>query len=344
MAINNFDYLRISPPERIARLLWLYQQGCKYDGLYFAVEDGVYVCEHLETRVLFSVGNPPGSGFLKQVLEVFHRLHGRIIRAYCIEIATGVNPHFLGTFYLEKSADLSPDFYQQLKCELYNTQILANNGALYRYYVLGNLLTSEDLLLINSLVSFCYVNLAHNQPDVFDLNEVERAFLNSPEIALALVRFFRARFAPEVTERKVESQRLEVEVGQLLANYDTGHRHFDELRRTIFATALLMVRYTLKSNFFVPEKHALAFRLDPAYLKQLDPGFTADFPAGVKPFRVTFFYSRFGVGYHVGFSDIARGGWRTISCVSSDDCLAASTSLLREVYVLAHTQHLKNKD
>ncbi len=344
LSINNPDYLKISPPERIARLLWLYQQGCRYDGLYFAVEEGVDACDHPEVRILFSVGNPPGHGFLKQILEVFHRLEGRVSRAYCLEIATGVNPHFLGTFYLEKCSKLTPEFYKQLKRELYNTQILANTGELYRQYVLGSLLTGEELLLVKALVSFCYTNLAHNQPDVFDLNEVERAFINSPEIALALVRFFRSRFTPGRKDRESESQHLEHDIEQLIAGYNTGHRHFDELRRTIFATASLLIRYTLKNNFFVPEKHALAFRLDPAYLEELDSRFTDDFPTGTKPFRITFFYGRYGCGYHVGFSDIARGGWRTISCASSDDFLATSTSLLREVYVLAHTQHLKNKD
>ena len=344
LAINNFDYLEISPPERIARLLWVYQQGCKFDGLYFAVEEGVDDCAHPETRILFSVGNPSGQGFLEQVLEVFHRLKGRVSRAYCLEIATGVNPHFLGTFYLEKCSELNADFYRQLKFELYNTQILANSGTLYRHYVLGNLTNGGDLLLIKAMVTFCHTNLAHNQPDIFDLNEVVRAFQVSPEIALALCQFFRARFSPDLENRATECQRLEAEVEKLIAGYNTGHRHFDELRRTIFATARLLICFTLKTNFFVPEKHALAFRLDPAYLEELDSKFTADFPSGVKPFRVTFFYGRYGSGYHVGFSDIARGGWRTNLCATYDDFLAASTSLLREVYVLAHTQHLKNKD
>ncbi|MEA3348111.1 MAG: NAD-glutamate dehydrogenase, partial [Pseudomonadota bacterium] len=344
LAVNNLDYLKISPPERVARLLWLYQQGCHHDGLYFAVEEGVDACDHPETRILFSVGNPPSQGFLEQVLEVFHRLGGRVSRAYCLEIATGVNPHFLGTFYLEKCSLLGPDFYQRLKRELYNTQILANTGSLYRQYVLGELADGEELLLINAMVAFCHTNLAHSQPDVYDLGEIRRAFHINPEIALALVRFFRARFAPELDDREVESRRLQEEVEKMIAGYNTGHRHSDNLRRTIFATALLLVRYTLKSNFFVPEKHALAFRLDPAYLQAMKAEFTADFPAGDPPFRITFFYGRYGAGYHVGFSDIARGGWRTISCSTMDDFLATAGTLLREVYVLAHTQHLKNKD
>jgi len=104
-----------------------------------------------------------------------------------------------------------------------------------------------------------------------------------------------------------------------------------------------MVTRTLKTNFFIPEKHALAFRLDPAYLSELGPEFTADLPDR-KPFRITFCYGRRGAGYHVGFSDIARGGWRTIICRSTDELTNNTNTLFREVVVLAHTQHLKNKD
>ena len=91
------------------------------------------------------------------------------------------------------------------------------------------------------------------------------------------------------------------------------------------------------------EKQAFAFRLDPAYLADLGPDFIADLPAE-RPFRVTFFFTRAGFGYHIGFSDIARGGWRTVICRSADDFRTNASTLFRENYVLAHTQHLKNKD
>jgi len=93
----------------------------------------------------------------------------------------------------------------------------------------------------------------------------------------------------------------------------------------------------------VDEKQALAFRLDPGYLRLLEREFTADLPETL-PFRVTFFFSRFGAGYHVGFSDIARGGWRTVIARSADDYITSANTIFREVYVLANTQHLKNKD
>jgi glutamate dehydrogenase len=93
----------------------------------------------------------------------------------------------------------------------------------------------------------------------------------------------------------------------------------------------------------VAEKQALAFRIDPAYLAQLGPDFTSDLPPE-RPFRITYFYGRHGAGYHIGFSDIARGGWRTVMSQGWDDFITIANTIFRENYVLAHTQHLKNKD
>ncbi len=345
--LNNEHYVRISPPERVARILWLYQTARRHGGLYLDVENTEDVVHHRESRLLFAVGNPPQPGFLAQAMEVFNRLDLGVRRAYCLTISTGVHPYFLGTFYvttrdgrlLEKDSDL----FRTIQAELYNTQILSPSGPLYEEFVPKGTMTGEDATLTNAFIAFCHTNLAHNQPDRFDLGEVKRAFYASPDVALALIRLFRTRFDPDRQDREEAYARAKSEVEALVANYNTGHRHLDEVRRTIFRTALLLVEHTLKTNFFVPEKHALGFRLDPAYLKALDPAFTADLPAG-EPFRITFFFGRHGAGYHVGFSDIARGGWRTIICRTPDDFVTNANTLLREVYVLAHTQHLKNKD
>ncbi len=345
--LNDEGYVRVSPPERVARVLWLYQQGRRHDGLFLDVENTEDAVHHRESRLLFSVGNPDERGFLAQVMEVFNRLDLGVRRAYCLTISTGVHPYFLGTFYVTTRDDrlLTSDsaLFRTLQAELYNTQILATSGHTYGGFVAEGVMTGEEASLTNALIAFCHTSLAHHQPDRFDLGEVRRAFHANPEVALQLARLFRARFDPEVTDRETAYGAALAATKELVANYNTGHRHLDEVRRAIFRAAMLLVTRTLKTNFFVPEKHALAFRLDPAYLTDLGEGFTADLPPG-EPFRVTFFYGRHGAGYHVGFSDIARGGWRTVLCGSYDDFLTATNTLFREVYVLAHTQHLKNKD
>ena len=63
------------------------------------------------------------------------------------------------------------------------------------------------------------------------------------------------------------------------------------------------------------------------------------------------FYRDNAIGFQVRFSDIARGGWRTVVPKQSSNELErrdnyefAKDEIFREVFVLAHTQHMKNKD
>ncbi len=344
---NDEQYVRSSAPERVARILWLYQQGRANEGLFLAVENSETLARHGETRVLFAVGNPPQVRFLSQCLEVFHRLNVGVRRAYCLAISTGVHSYFLGTFYVRTReghpVEPGTELFGRLRAELYNTQILATGSPTYDEFLLPRVMAGEEVSLTNAFIAFCHTNLAHSQPDRFDLEEVSRAFRAHPEIALQLIGAFRARFDPDRPDREAAYPRALAQAEAAIAGYNTGHRHLDEVRRTVFRTALTLVRHTLKTNFFVPEKHALGFRLDPAYLDDLGSELTGDLPTD-RPFRVTFFFGRYGVGYHVGYSDIARGGWRTVICPTRDDFATNANTLLREVFVLAHTQHLKNKD
>ncbi len=345
--LNNESYVRISPPERIARVLWIYLQGRRRDGLFLDVEETPQVTRHRESRLLFSVGNPQQRGFLTQVSEVFQRLNIGVRRSYSLIINTGIHPYFLGTFYVtpRDNAPISKDseLFRALQIELYNTQILSTTRSTYTHYVADRIMTGEEASLTNAFIAFCHTALAHNQPDRFNLEAVKSAFQSDPDIALRLIRLFKTRFDPDVTKRQAAFEKALREANEEIENYNTGHRYLDEIRRTIFQTCLLFIRHCLKTNFFVPEKHALAFRLAPAYLAEMGPEFTSDLPPDA-PFRVTFFFGRHGAGYHIGFSDIARGGWRTIICRTQDEYHTNMNTLFRENFVLAHTQHLKNKD
>jgi glutamate dehydrogenase len=346
LCLNNGHYVRISPPERTARVLWLYQQGKRFDGLYLDVEEAEDVTRRGDSRIVFAVANPPERDFLSQVMEVFHRMRVGVQRAYCLMIHTAEGPFFLGTFYAKRAGGHLPGkdspLFRKLKSELYNTQIVSTTSRPYGRFVLRRIMTGEEASLTNAFISFCHTTLAHSQPDRYDISEVVSAFLSAESLARMFCRLFRIRFDPDRKSRRGFKSVL-AKTEAAVESYNTGHRHLDELRRSIYRTAVLFIRHTLKTNFYVPEKNALAFRLDPAYLGELGEEFTSDLPAG-EPFRVTFFSGRHGTGYHVGFADIARGGWRTVVCTSEDDYNQTAETLFREVYVLAHTQHLKNKD
>jgi len=343
--LNNPSYVRVSPPRRVAQTLWLLQQGNREGGLYLDVEplqDG-----SRETRVSFAVSTPPHRGFLTQLLEVLNRLGLGVARAYVLDISTGHQPWALCMFYVEPRAggtlDEGSPLFAQLERELFNTQILATKSPEYRELVTTRVMSGEDASLVRAFVAFCHTNLAHAQPDRFDWEEVANAFQADPGMAAQLVLLFRARFEPGLANRERNWSLLWAEAERSVRDYDTGHRHLDGIRRSVFRCCLAFIRHTLKTNFFVKEKQAFAFRLSPAYLADLGPAFTSDLPSAL-PFRVTFFFTRYGFGYHVGFSDIARGGWRTVICRTDDDFLTNAATLFRENFVLAHTQHFKNKD
>ena len=342
--LNNENYVRVSSALRVAQVLQLHQKASRSGGLYLYLEP---TTDPKVSRVHFAVGNPPQKGFLLQLMEVFNRLEVGVNRAYCLTISNGVHPYFLGTFLVNRRSgevlEAGSELFCRLQQELYNTQIVSTKGYSYREFVTTRLMTGEEASLTNAFVAFCHTNLAHNQPDRFGLDDVQSAFHSHPEMSLQLVKLFRARFDPAVTESHPLYDSVLEETVQAVDGYNTGHRYLDEVRRSIYRCCLIFITHTLKTNFFVLEKQALAFRLDPAYLGELGGAATSDLPPAV-PFRVTFFFSRFGFGYHIGFSDIARGGWRTVIARNTDDFITNSNTIFRENFVLAHTQHLKNKD
>lgn len=342
--LNNETYVKMAAPLRVAQVLQLFQKAGRSGGLYLSVES---MAQRIESRVHFAVANPPQTEFLLQLMEVFKRLSIGVNRAYCLTITNGVHPYFLGTFYVNQRSGeeltSGSGIFLRLQQELYNTQIVATRGIAYREFVTTGIMTGEEASLVNAFVAFCHTNLAHNRPDRFGVDDVQNAFYSHPEIALQLVKLFKTRFDPTLNDREERYRAVLEETRQAVENYNTGHRYLDEVRRSIFGCCLLFIRHTLKTNLFVLEKQALSFRLDPTYLKELPPEFTSDLPQAL-PFRVTFFFGRFGFGYHIGFSDIARGGWRTVIARNADDFITNANTIFRENFVLAHTQHLKNKD
>ncbi|WP_298609443.1 NAD-glutamate dehydrogenase domain-containing protein [uncultured Thiothrix sp.] len=345
--INNPDYVNVSHPERLARVLDLYQKTQAHGGIHLDIDPIDNAVNGETNRVLFGVSNPPQRDFLLQVFEVFKRLKIGVKRTYTITLSNGTFPTFLATFYVQPRngavLENGNELFQALQDELYNTQIISSDSTSFNELVATGIMSGTDATLIKALITFCHTNLAHNKPDQFDPEVVQRAFIAQPELSQQLVQLFHVRFKPNLANREQVYAELLQATKNKIDNFNTGRRFLDETRRVIFRCAMSFITHCLKTNFFVDEKHALAFRLDPAYLEELGEDFTSDLPKE-RPFRITFFAGRSGSGYHIGFFDIARGGWRTLMTQGHDDYTNSANTLFRENYVLAHTQHLKNKD
>lgn len=104
----------------------------------------------------------------------------------------------------------------------------------------------------------------------------------------------------------------------------------------VFESFLVFNKHVLKTNFYQSTKVALSFRMDPAFLPEIE------YP---NPLYGMFLVigSEFR-GFHLRFSDVARGGIRMIRSRNREAYSINLRTLFDENYALAATQHRKNKD
>lgn len=118
----------------------------------------------------------------------------------------------------------------------------------------------------------------------------------------------------------------------------------DKIKRTVsnpheymvFESFLTFNRHVLKTNFYQPTKVALSFRLDPAFLPEIE------YP--VKLFGMFLVVGGEFRGFHLRFRDVARGGIRIIRSRNRESYSINLRTLFDENYALASTQQKKNKD
>ncbi|KAI5457718.1 NAD+ dependent glutamate dehydrogenase [Mariannaea sp. PMI_226] len=158
-----------------------------------------------------------------------------------------------------------------------------------------------------------------------------------------LVRALYASFAnvhlvkdPEVAEQLVSSSSsVEVLSDEGLRDKiskTVGNEH-EEMVLTAFR---VFNNAVLKTNYFTPTKVALSFRLDPAFLPEVE------YPKSL--FGMFLVISSESRGFHLRFKDISRGGIRIVKSRSKEAYSINARNLFDENYGLASTQQRKNKD
>ncbi|MEA3358315.1 MAG: NAD-glutamate dehydrogenase [Thermodesulfobacteriota bacterium] len=346
---NNRDYVTLSPPLRVARAMWLYQSAIRQGGAFLDVEPTKNEKGQDETRLVFSVINPLFEGYLGELIEIFYRLNIATQRNYIVETEdNGQRITILSAYITTRDGKLiqkDMPIYSALESELYNTKLINIKDRTYYELVMDKVLTGPEGSLLSAITTFVHTNMAHSFPYRFDWEETQEAFFSHLRLTKELIDLFYKKFNPD-SKKPVDKKDMEKEYDRLqsiIDEYNTGHASLDETRKIMFNAALLFIKYTLKTNFFVKFKKALSFRIDPHYMEYLPMEIKDNLPPDL-PFRITFFYHRHGSGYHFGFSDIARGGFRTIIAKGKDDFVSAMETIFKEAMVLAHTQHLKNKD
>jgi glutamate dehydrogenase len=167
--------------------------------------------------------------------------------------------------------------------------------------------------------------------DLYTIDKITDTFNENPAIAKRLYSLFAMKLDPKKRSSPEEfaeaAERFEFDLQDLVSSHDGT---------AVVACALEFVKNTVRTNFFLPIKTALVFRLNPDFLEASDFGRT--------PFGVFYIRGRDFTGFHIRFGDIARGGIRILRSANFDAYRTNLNSLFEECYNLAATQDKKNKD
>lgn len=185
---------------------------------------------------------------------------------------------------------------------------------------------------IRSLASWAHVQLGKENAYYYSEYKILRTLLNYPDITTKLVELFRVRFDPFR-----EKERANDGFGKFKEEVATQVRELlDPVERQIFRSCIKFITGILKTNYFLPTKTGLAFRLDPQILN------SDYYPT--KPFGIYFITGRDYRFFQVRWKDIARGGLRVVMPRNVSDYSHNLSGLFDEVYGLSAAQQAKNKD
>ena len=298
-----------------------------------------------------------GSSYFNLVVAALNLYGFNIKRAYWREFAHSSDIHDLdhvtvdcGSFYFSGNKKNLGELERAVKA-LYWGCI---DDVFYQEFCLKRGLNPADAAFFRAAAEFLHSQFAFVNHSAYMENNIKRIITIYPELSFRIFRFFCDRFDPAGKRPSAQQQKKEkAAIEDEIAGINSGLAERDTWAKNIFRGMMVWVDCILKSNYFAADKGALAFRLSPAfmdYFASLSPNYVQAFPAD-RPFGVFFFYRSNAAGFQIRFSDIARGGWRTVIprripgfLESRDLYNAAHDELFREGYVLAHTQHMKNKD
>jgi glutamate dehydrogenase len=109
----------------------------------------------------------------------------------------------------------------------------------------------------------------------------------------------------------------------------------NEPARIMLQKTMQALKLTRRTNFFMPNRYALSFRVDPSLMVSAEQA---------QPFGCLFVHGGGFDGFHNRFQNIARGGLRLVSATSAEQYAIESSRCYDEVYGLSYAQQLKNKD
>ena len=249
---------------------------------------------------------------------------------------------FKGDVNLDKIAEDSIDLFWSVKDDLFD-----------EYFVKTGMMTYQEANILRGAAEFLHTQFSFIDRSRYNKYDIHRYMALNPVVLRHLLDYFDWKFNPSKVFDAEAAEALLASIDEEIDSINSGVYYNDVTAKNILNAASMFTRMILKCNCYSDKRAAFAFRLDPAfmdYFGEMDEAYNKAFPAE-RPVGVYFFYRKEAIGFQVRFAEIARGGWRTVIPKRGSSKLdemalfeAANDEIFREGFVLAHTQHLKNKD
>lgn len=192
--------------------------------------------------------------------------------------------------------------------------------------------------LLRAMAIWTHVQLSKENAYYYSEYKIHHTLITHEGITKDLLELFRRRFDHSMQAQDGDQEQanasyedLKAELGQKLSD-----QIIDTVSQAIFKSCVSFLDCTLKTNYFMPTKTGIAFRLDPKILN------LEHYPT--KPFGIFFVVGRDYRFFQVRWKDISRGGMRIIPPQSSSGYAHALSGLFDEVFDLSYAQQMKNKD
>jgi len=287
-------------------------------------------------RLTLGMKNANSSEVLEQVFHLVNRYDFNIGRAFVVKFEHGLEDpitimHFIITPMTTEKIDPHSVTLMRLNKAL-RTLGWVDTDEYSTFMQAPYTFSINAVNLVRGIASWIHVMLGKQNPYYYSQYKIRTTFFKFHEITRETINLFRIKFDPLMAQDR-NAGKYDQARQDLLAKVNDI---VDEIERNVFIEAVRFVDNLQKTNYFLPTKTGLAFRLDPAIL---DPKFYAE-----KPFGIFFIIGRGYRFFHVRWKDIARGGLRVVMPRNPTEYDYALAGLFDEVYGLSFAQQLKNKD
>ncbi len=267
--------------------------------------------------------------------KYFHNLTAQGQCIYTLYIPNS-NHEELQTKMAEVTRDINnliicpPNKFTELLDKGFSTdQVLVSNAIAHFVHFFSTKDHPENAEPRNKAASALQQKLDNSE---FPLDLIMNTLIKYPEITKALQDIFMSKFDPK--KENVNTADLEKMLDDFIN--DEANVNVLENERLIFKFAKLFLNNINSTNFFMKEKSAISFRMNPAFLNECR--------YDEKPFGVFFVLGRDFQGFHTRFKDIARGGIRLVISRNLEAYNKNLDDAYREGFGLASAQQKKNKD